>query len=236
MKARYFKSVIIAVVTSILFASISFNFSAEDQVLYTLDGYTVDGQVLVNIEDLTEDMESLADHRYDSGGDTVFIDYFPGYVHQVNHAGVITDELNASAARDVLRYSAKLDEFNEFQKKAADVDFNGEVNAADARLILRYAARLSGFPVSLKVGQMLYFGDFSDLWELRPVTESSTDFTVELEKNPMEAVEVSEPGDCGWSAVRATAYKPGEYTLEVVYIGYTGEVEQSVLFDVTCVE
>ncbi len=167
-------------------------------------------------------------------GETV-IDYFPGYVHkEANDSGVIKYELNASAARDVLRYSAKLDEFNDYQKKTADIDFDGEVNAVDARLILRYAAKLSGFPVKLRVGQTLRFGYFSDLWQLRPVTESSSDFAVELENRPLETTDVYEPGDHGWSAVCATAYKPGNYTLEVVYVGYTGEVERSVLFDITC--
>lgn len=48
----------------------------------------------------------------------------------------------AADARLVLRYSAKLENFNAEQKKAADVDNNGKVSAADARYILRVSAKL----------------------------------------------------------------------------------------------
>lgn len=196
--------------------------------------YTVDGQVIVPVEELTESPEMIADHFHDPDDDAVSIDYFPGYVHRVNNSGVITCTPDASAARDVLRYSAKLDDLDDQQKKAADVDFNGVINAADARLILRYAAKLSGFPVTLRVGQTLRFGWFSALWELRPVTGSSAGFTVEVENIPAAVGDVPEPGDVGLTAVLATVTAPGEYTLEIVYVGYTGEVEQSVLFEITC--
>ncbi len=52
------------------------------------------------------------------------------------------EKINAADARLVLRYSAKLQELDEEQFKAADVDNSGIVNAADARKILRVAAKL----------------------------------------------------------------------------------------------
>ena len=55
-----------------------------------------------------------------------------------NSDGVI----RANDARLVLRFSAKLQKFNNKQKEICDIDKNGSVNAADARIVLRIAASL----------------------------------------------------------------------------------------------
>ena len=62
-------------------------------------------------------------------------DFLPG---DVNGSG----EVLADDARLALRASARLQELDADQQKAADVDQNGEVVASDARQILRYSARL----------------------------------------------------------------------------------------------
>lgn len=53
--------------------------------------------------------------------------------------------VRAADARLALRYSAKLEELDEGQLKAADVDNSGKVTASDARKILRVAAALDKF-------------------------------------------------------------------------------------------
>lgn len=55
-----------------------------------------------------------------------------------NSDGVI----RANDARLVLRFSAKLQKYNNNQKLICDVDRNGSVNAADARIVLKIAASL----------------------------------------------------------------------------------------------
>ena len=44
------------------------------------------------------------------------------------------------------------------------------------------------------------------------------------------------PGDSDKHILHVTPSEPGKYTFEVVYIGYTNEVEKSALFEITCVE
>lgn len=51
-------------------------------------------------------------------------------------------DVTAADARLVLRYCAKLEEFDSKQKEAADVDRDGDVTPLDARAILRIAAGL----------------------------------------------------------------------------------------------
>ncbi|MCR5783812.1 MAG: dockerin type I repeat-containing protein [Clostridia bacterium] len=51
-------------------------------------------------------------------------------------------QILADDARLALRFSAKLEELDENQQKAADVDGNGQVLADDARQILRFSAKL----------------------------------------------------------------------------------------------
>ncbi len=51
-------------------------------------------------------------------------------------------QILADDARLALRFSAKLEELDETQQKAADVDGNNQVLADDARQILRYSAKL----------------------------------------------------------------------------------------------
>ena len=159
---------------------------------------------------------------------------FPGYVHIVNYDCIIKHERSAAAARDVLRFSAKLDEFDDYQKKTADVNFDGKITASDARILLRYCAKLGGFPVTLRVGQELKFGPFNTWWKLTPITESSDKLKIDREVIPMP--EDPAPGDSDKHILHVTPTEPGKYTFEVVYIGYTDEVERSALFEITCVE
>ncbi|MCR5781492.1 MAG: dockerin type I repeat-containing protein [Clostridia bacterium] len=51
-------------------------------------------------------------------------------------------QILADDARLALRFSAKLEDLNETQQKAANVDGNGQVLADDARQILRFSAKL----------------------------------------------------------------------------------------------
>ncbi|MCR5782354.1 MAG: dockerin type I repeat-containing protein [Clostridia bacterium] len=51
-------------------------------------------------------------------------------------------QILADDARLALRFSAKLEDLDENQQKAADVDCNGQVLADDARQILRFSAKL----------------------------------------------------------------------------------------------
>lgn len=53
--------------------------------------------------------------------------------------------ITAADARLALRISAKLDQPDERQKKAADVNGDGNVTSSDARAILRFAAGLENF-------------------------------------------------------------------------------------------
>lgn len=55
-----------------------------------------------------------------------------------NSDGVI----RANDARMVLRFSARLQTYNNNQKKLCDIDKNGSITAADARIVLRMAASL----------------------------------------------------------------------------------------------
>lgn len=164
----------------------------------------------------------------------VTLGVFPGYVHHVAENGIITSECNASAARDTLRYAAGLEEFDDYQKKAADVNFDGEVTAVDARILLRYTAGLSGFPVTLHVGQEFRFGPFTAWWTLECLTESSDECKIEREVIPMP--EDSKPGDNASYVLHVTPTEPGEYTVEVIYLGYTNEIEKTARFDITCIE
>lgn len=166
--------------------------------------------------------------------DGVELDFFPGYVHKVINNGHVSYERNAAAARDVLRFSAKLENLEAYQKKNADVNFDGKITASDARILLRYCAKLGGFPVTLRVGQELKFGPFNSWWKLTPITESSDKLKIDREVIPMP--EDPAPGDSDKHILHVTPSEPGKYTFEVVYIGYTDEVEKSALFEITCVE
>ena len=67
----------------------------------------------------------------------------------VNADGTLT----AADARLVLRYTADLITFNDYQKFVADVTGNGNsVTAADARLIMNAAAGLEGDGVTANIG------------------------------------------------------------------------------------
>ena len=165
---------------------------------------------------------------------SIDVSLFPGYVHKVNYNGIIKYERDVAAARDVLRYSAKLDDLDEYQKITADVNFDGEITAADARILLRYCARLGGFPVTLRVGQELKFGPFNGWWKLVSLTESSDKLRIEREIIPIEIS--TRDGDSAKHILHVTPSEPGTYTFEAVYIGYTDEVEKSALFEITCIE
>lgn len=165
---------------------------------------------------------------------SIDVSVFPGYVHEVNYDCNIKHERNSAAARDILRYSAGLEEFIDYQKTAADVNFDGEVTASDARILLRYCAKLGGFPVTLRVGQELKFGPFNTLWKLVCLTESSDNLKIEREIIPMP--ENPAPGDSAKHILHVTPAQPGTYTFEVEQIGYTDEVERYALFEITCIE
>ena len=166
--------------------------------------------------------------------DGVEVTVFPGYVHEVNYDCNIKHERTPAAARDILRYAAGLEEFIDYQKTAADVNFDGEVTAEDARILLRYCAKLGGFPVTLHVGQELKFGPFSSWWKLISLTESSDNLKIEREIIPMP--ENPAPGDSDRHILHVTPTQPGTYTFEVEQIGYTDEVERYALFEITCIE
>ena len=165
---------------------------------------------------------------------SIDVSVFPGYVHEVNYDCNIKHERTPAAARDILRYSAGLEEFIDYQKTAADVNFDGEITAADARILLRYCARLGGFPVTLRVGQELKFGPFNGWWKLVSLTESSDKLRIEREIIPIEIS--TRDGDSAKHILHVTPSEPGTYTFEAVYIGYTDEVEESALFEITCIE
>lgn len=55
-----------------------------------------------------------------------------------NSDGVI----RANDARQILRFSAKLQKYNNNQKSICDIDKNGYITAADARIVLRMSAKL----------------------------------------------------------------------------------------------
>ncbi len=162
--------------------------------------------------------------------DGVELDFFPGYVHYEDRSY----ERNPAAARDILRYVARLEEFDDHQKKTADVNFDGKITAADARILLRYCARLGGFPVTLRVGQELKFGPFNTLWKLVCLTESSDELKIEREIIPHK--KPSNPGDSDRHILHVTPTQPGTYTFEVEQIGYTSQVERYALFEITCIE
>ena len=166
--------------------------------------------------------------------DGVELDFFPGYVHKVINNGYVSYERNAAAARDVLRFSAKLEDLEDYQKKNADVNFDGKITAADARILLRYCAKLGGFPVTLRVGQELKFGPFNTLWKLVCLTESSDELKIEREIIPHK--KPSNPGDSDRHILHVTPAQPGTYTFEVEQICYTDEVERYALFEITCIE
>lgn len=165
---------------------------------------------------------------------SIDVSVFPGYVHEVNYDCNIKHERNSAAARDILRYSAGLEEFIDYQKTAADVNFDGEVTASDARILLHYCAKLGGFPVTLRVGQELKFGPFNTLWKLVCLTESSDELKIEREIIPHK--KPSNPGDSDRHILHVTPAQPGTYTFEVEQIGYTDEVERYALFEITCIE
>lgn len=100
--------------------------------------------------------------------------------------------------------------------------------------MLRYCAKLGGFPVTLRVGQELKFGPFNSWWKLTPITESSDKLKIDREVIPMP--EDPAPGDSDKHILHVTPSEPGKYTFEVVYIGYTDEVERYALFEITCIE
>ena len=162
--------------------------------------------------------------------DGVELDVFPGYVHYEDRSY----ERNPAAARDILRYAARLEEFDDHQKKTADVNFDGKITAADARILLRYCAKLGGFPVTLRVGQELKFGPFNTLWKLVCLTESSDKLKIDREIIPMP--ENPAPGDSDIHILHVTPTQPGTYTFEVEQIGYTDEVERYAMFEITCIE
>lgn len=54
------------------------------------------------------------------------------------------NKVNASDARLILRFAARLEVPTDEQKIVADVDSNGKINASDARTVLRVAAKLHG--------------------------------------------------------------------------------------------
>lgn len=164
----------------------------------------------------------------------VEVTVFPGYVHKVINNGHVSYERNAAAARDVLRFSAKLENLEAYQKKNADVNFDGKITASDARILLRYCAKLGGFPVTLRVGQELKFGPFNTLWKLVCLTESSDELKIEREIIPHK--KPSNPGDSDRHILHVTSAQPGTYTFEVEQIGYTDEVERYALFEITCIE
>lgn len=58
----------------------------------------------------------------------------------------VSNSVDASDARIVLRRAAKLDELSYFYEKLADVNQDGNVDAVDARIILRWAAKLENLP------------------------------------------------------------------------------------------
>ena len=165
--------------------------------------------------------------------DIVQITCFPGYVHKVTTDGTVHYERNATAARDVLRNSARLQNLDNIQTEAADVNFDGRITAADARILLRYSARLQGFPVTLHVGQELRFGPFLGLWDLVALTESTDELAVKREVTPAQPQ--SGPGSADMHTLCVTANKPGSYVFSAEYRGYTNEVERSVQFDITCI-
>lgn len=162
--------------------------------------------------------------------DGVELDFFPGYVHYEDRSY----ECNPAAARDILRYAARLEEFDDHQKKTADVNFDSKITAEDARILLRYCAKLGGFPVTLRVGQELKFGPFNTLWKLVCLTESSDELKIEREIIPHK--KPSNPGDSDRHILHVTPTQPGTYTFEVEQIGYTDEVERYALFEITCIE
>lgn len=162
--------------------------------------------------------------------DGVELDVFPGYVHYEDRSY----ERNPAAARDILRYAARLEEFDDHQKKTADVNFDGKITAADARILLRYCAKLGGFPVTLHVGQELKFGPFNGWWKLVSLTESSDKLKIEREIIPIEIS--TRDGDSAKHILHVTPSEPGTYTFEVEQIGYTDEVERYALFEITCIE
>ena len=162
--------------------------------------------------------------------DGVELDVFPGYVHYEDRSY----ERNPAAARDILRYAARLEEFDDHQKKTADVNFDGKITAADARILLRYCAKLGGFPVTLHVGQELKFGPFNAWWKLVSLTESSDKLKIEREIIPHK--QPSNPGDSDRHILHVTPTQPGTYIFEVEQIGYTSQVERYALFEITCIE
>lgn len=170
----------------------------------------------------------------ESATEAFTLDVFPGYVHEIKQNEVITYQRNAAAARDILRCVARLEDFDDYQKEASDVNFDGRVTAADARILLRYTAGLCGFPIELKVGQEFRFGPFTAWWTLEALTESTDELKIEREVIPPS--EDAKPGDGGSYVLHVTPCEPGEYTLEVEYRGYTDEVEKTARFDITCVE
>lgn len=62
----------------------------------------------------------------------------PTKMGDINGNGAI----DASDARLILRYSARLENFSDSQKKYADVNKDGKISSSDARIVLRVSAKL----------------------------------------------------------------------------------------------
>lgn len=163
--------------------------------------------------------------------DDPVISVFPGYVHKVEENGYIFYERNAAAARDVLRYSADLIEFNDYQLQTADVNFDGVIDASDARKLLRYSANIDSFSIKLQKGQTLTFAPDVGWWTLQAVTESSDDLKIEYLREEFVA---RYPGDYGRQFLYVTPERDGVYTFEAEVRGFTNAVEQNARFKILC--
>ena len=161
------------------------------------------------------------------------ISVFPGYVHKVETDGYIFYERNAAAARDVLRYSADLCEFDDYQKQSADVNFDGEVDASDARTLLRYSANLCNFGISVKKGQTLTFEPQAGWWTLESVTQSSDYLRIEKLQEEQCSPDPA-PGDIGRQMLLVTPQTAGTFPFVAQVRGFSGEVEQSARFEIFC--
>ncbi len=161
------------------------------------------------------------------------ISVFPGYVHEVSDNGTIRYERNAAAARDVLRYSAKLADLNDYQMQAADVNFDRKIDASDARSLLRYTAKLENFRIRLCKGQTLTFGPDVGWWTLDSVTVSSDCLRIEKIQEEMDSVSAV-PGDYARQFLLVTPEQAGVFEFEAEVRGFAGETEQNARFDIFC--
>lgn len=84
-----------------------------------------------------------------SGGEISFTASSPGIYYIYNNNGIHLGDvdnngkIDASDARLILRYTARLETLTEAQILSSDINSDGRVTAADARLLLRYAAGLA---------------------------------------------------------------------------------------------